>query len=101
MKHKITIDNIKQYIEGNSKMFLNKLGFQAEHLQEQISYRMLQCKDDCIINKKCKYCGCEVPGKLYVNKSCNNGERFPDLMSAKEWEEFKKQNNINEQELHN
>ena len=49
----------------------------------------------------CEKCGCDYPGKLYVNKSCNNGERFPDLMSAKEWEEFKKQNNINEQELHN
>lgn len=96
MKHKITINNIKQYIEGNSKMFLNKLGFQAEHLQEQVSYRMLQCKNDCVITKECKYCGCDVPGKMYVSKSCNNRDRFPDLMSKLEWEDFKTNNKINE-----
>lgn len=91
---KITIDNIKQYIEGNSKMFLNKLGFQAKHLQEQIAYRMIQCKDDCMIVKKCKYCGCDVPGKMYVSKSCNNNERFPDLMSKIEWDKYKYTNDI-------
>ena len=94
MKHKITIDNIEQYIEGNSKMFLNKLGFASKHLQEQVSYRMLQCKNDCMITKHCKYCGCDVPGKMYVSKSCNNGERFPDLMSKVDWELFKKDKNI-------
>jgi hypothetical protein len=35
-----------------------------------------------------------VPGKLYVKESCNGGERFPDLMGAKDWEEYKKKNNI-------
>jgi hypothetical protein len=43
---------------------------------------------------KCAYCGCKVPGKLYVKKSCNKGERFPDLMSTELWEKFKKNNNI-------
>lgn len=94
MSQKITLSNIKQYIEGNSKMFLNKLGFQTEHLQEQISYRMLQCKDDCMITKECKYCGCDVPGKMYVSKSCNNGDRFPDLMDKENWDKYKIENNI-------
>ena len=98
--NRITIKNIKAYIEGNSKMFLSKVGFQAEHLKEQVAYRVLMCKDDCVPQGYCKECGCTLPGKHYVAESCNP-ERFPDLMSAKEWEEFKKQNNINEQELHN
>ena len=101
MNKKITIKNIKAYIEGNSKMFLSKVGFQAEHLKEQIAYRVLMCNDDCVPQGYCQKCHCALPGKHYVAESCNNGERFPDLMSAKEWEEFKKQNNINEQELHN
>jgi hypothetical protein len=29
-----------------------------------------------------------------VEKSCNNGERFPDLMTEDEWAEYKKENNI-------
>ena len=93
-KPQVTIKNIKAYIEGNTNMFLSDLRVQPIHLQEQYAYRMLQCKDDCVVNKECKYCGCKVPGKLYTSKSCNNGERFPDLMSAKEWEEFKINNNI-------
>lgn len=94
MEKRITLTNIKSFIEGNTKMFLSDLGVQPQHLQEQYAYRMLQCKDDCVVSKECKYCGCSFPGKIYVSKSCNNGERFPDLMSAKEWEEFKKENKI-------
>ncbi len=45
-KPQVTIKNIKAYIEGNSKMFLSKVGFQAEHLKEQIAYKALMCKDD-------------------------------------------------------
>ena len=95
MKSQITIKNIKSFIEGNSKMFLSKLGFEAEHLKEQVAYRMLKCKDDCVPQGYCKICNCGLPGKHYVEESCNP-ERFPNLMSAKEWENFKKINNIYE-----
>lgn len=91
---KITLNNIKQYIEGNTQMFLDNLGMKPDWYQEQIAYRMLQCKDDCRINKRCTYCGCDYPGKLYVEESCNKGERFPDLMNKRDWEKFKKDNNI-------
>lgn len=94
MKPKITIKNIKSFIEGNSKMFLDKAGFQAEHIKEQIAYRKLICDDVCGKLGHCEVCNCSYPGKLYVHKSCNNGEKFPDLMSAKDWEEFKIKNNI-------
>jgi hypothetical protein len=88
----ITLKNIKQYIEGNSKMFLNDIGLQPEHIKEQISYRMLKCKD-CLLKKQCIKCGCSVPGKLYVKESCNL-ERFPDLISRVEWEKYKIDNDI-------
>ena len=92
MSNKITLKNISQFIEGNSKMFLNELGFQPEHIQQQISYRMLKCSD-CVKVGKCKVCGCNVPGKLYVRESCNP-ERFPDLMSNLEWIKYKESNDI-------
>ena len=52
------------------------------------------CKNDCVKLGYCKYCGCSIPGKLYVTTSCNNGERFPDLMCEADWEKYKTENNI-------
>lgn len=93
MKQKITIKNIKSFLEGNSQLLLKELNLQPQHIQEQIAYRRLICKDDCAKENKCIKCGCDFKGKTSVSTSCNP-ERFPDLMSAKEWEEFKIKNNI-------
>lgn len=90
MEKKITVTNILSYLEGNTQRILEELNLQPRHLQEQIAYRRLLCKDDCAKTKKCRYCGCAFLGITSVAKSCNNGERFPDLMSGPEWEEFKK-----------
>lgn len=94
MKNKITLKNIKSYIEGNSQLLLENLNLQPEHIQEQIAYRRLLCSNDCMITGKCKYCGCEVLGKTSVKESCNKNERFPDLMNAKEWLIYKETNDI-------
>ena len=94
MKPEINIKNIKAYIEGNSQRVLERLSLQPEHIQQQIAYRRLICSQDCAVTGKCIKCGCEFLGKTSVTKSCNNGERFPDLMSRIEWEEFKKDKNI-------
>lgn len=93
MKQKITIKNIKAYIEGNSNMLIDNLGLKSKEYQEQIAYRMLQC-GDCLEEGKCTYCGCDIPGKLYVSESCNNGDRFPNLMSPIEWRKYKEDNKI-------
>lgn len=93
LQMKVTIKNIKDYLEGNSNLLLDKLNLQPEWYKEQIAYRMLICRD-CLSKGKCKECGCDVPGKLYVAKSCNKGERFPDLMSEQEWIIFKHKNGI-------
>lgn len=93
MGHKITLKNIKAYIEGNTQMTLDGLGLKPDYYKEQIAYRMLQCRD-CLQQGQCKYCGCSVPGKLYVSQSYNNGERFPDLMNEEEWNKYKIANDI-------
>ena len=90
---KITLSKIKQYIEGNTQMMLDQMGMKPTHYQEQIAYRMLKCSD-CLEAGKCNVCGCSVPGKLYVAASCNNGKRFPDLMSESDWLIYKKENEI-------
>jgi len=93
-KPKITLKNIFSYIEGNSQKALEHLNLQPQHIKEQIAYRRLLCKDDCAIQGKCIYCGCEFYGKTSVQESCNKGMRFPNLMGKQEWEEFKFKNNM-------
>lgn len=91
---KITPEKIFQFIQGNIKLLGDKLNVLPAHEREQVIYRSVICKDDCMKAGKCKYCGCSVPGKLYVTKSCNKGERFPDMMPANEWSKYKTDNNI-------
>ena len=93
MKQKITLNNIKSFLEGNFQLGLESLNLQPLHLQEQIAYRRLLCKDDCAITDKCIICGCDFKGKTSVKKSCNE-ERFPDLMSHVEWDKYKEENEI-------
>lgn len=93
MGKKITLKNIYSFIQGNLQMRLDGMGLKPQYYQEQIAYRMLQC-EDCVKAKKCKECGCNLPGKLYVDKSCNNGERFPDLMNEEDWLIYKKEHEI-------
>ena len=93
MKQKITVKNIKSFLEGNIQLGLEQLHLQPEHIQQQIAYRRLLCKDDCAIQNKCVICGCDFKGKTSVQQSCNK-DRFPDLMSNLEWIKYKKSNDI-------
>ena len=91
---KITPTKIFQFIEGNLKMLGDQLHLLSKHEREQVFYRSEVCKNDCVKFGYCVFCGCSLPGKMYVNESCNNGERFPNLMNAENWEKFKKEHNI-------
>lgn len=90
----LNLKNIKAFFEGYTRMLGDRINRVPEHTREQVIYRAEICKDTCVKKGKCDYCGCSVPGKLYVKKSCNNGERFPDLMNKEDWELFKKENNV-------
>ena len=93
MKPQITIKNIKYFLEGNGQRVLEGLQLQPLHIQEQIAYRRLSCKNDCDKTNKCIKCGCDFKGKTSVRESCNP-ERFPDLMSNLEWIKYKEANDI-------
>lgn len=87
-QNKYTVDNILSFLEDNIKYNLNKLISLPEHIQEQVTYRLYQCKDDCLITGKCIKCGCPAEKKAFVNESCNP-ERFDNLMSREDWKNFK------------
>jgi hypothetical protein len=93
MKQKITLHNIKSFLEGNGQRVLEELQLQPLHIQEQIAYRRLLCKDDCAKTNECIKCGCDFKGKTSVRESCNT-ERFPDLMGKMEWDKYKETNDI-------
>jgi len=94
MKHEITLSNIYNYISGNANMILDRAGMVSQAFKEQIAFRHFKCKDDCVKAGKCKHCGCKLPGRFFTTKSCNNGERFPDIMEDDKWEQYKKDNGI-------
>jgi hypothetical protein len=83
----ITLKNVSDFIEGYSNWFLDK--YLPKHKREQILYRASQCPPECFKENKCKFCGCDYPQKLYVNKSCNKDKNLPDLMEQGPWEEYK------------
>jgi hypothetical protein len=89
----ITPEKIRQFIEGNLKLLGDQLNILPKHIKEQVIWRSQICSD-CMDAGQCKYCGCDVPGKLYVSKSCNDGDRFPDIMDKGDWLEYKQLNNI-------
>ena len=88
------IKNILSFIEGNFNYYYNKMVGLPPHIQEQTMWRLMQCKDDCIPNDECLYCGCDPRKKVFVVESCNEEERFPDLMNKEDWEEYKIKNKI-------
>jgi len=87
-------ENIKSFIEGNLTYFKKELGGLEPHIEEQIAYRLALCHDDCVATGECKYCGCPTHKKALVKKSCNKGERFPDMMNKEDWKQYKKENEI-------
>ncbi len=85
---------IFDFAEGNLRMLGSKFNRLPEFRKEQILYRLEICKETCIKKGSCEVCGCSVPGKLYSTRSCNGGEKFPDLMSKSKWIVFKKENGL-------
>lgn len=91
---KIKFKDITNFLEGNSNLIKDELGILSEHYKEQIAYRRLQC-EDCWEERKCQHCKCSLPGRWYTIQTCNNGERFPDLMDKEDWDKYKLDNGIN------
>lgn len=86
-KKQITLQNVKSFLLGNSRDLLDRFNLLPDLVKEQADYRALVCKDSCA--KGCEYCGCSTPGIWFIDRSCNNGEKFPEMMNEEDWEEFK------------
>lgn len=85
---KVTTNDVLNFLEGNFKFYKSIFIEEPEHIQEQLAYRYKLCEKDCIPDNKCIVCKCPPIKKHFVKSSCNP-DRFPDLMNADDWEEFK------------
>lgn len=81
--------NILSYLEGNVKYYYDAIFGLPVDIKDQILYRLALCKDSCFTKDGCEYCGCDSIKKAFTEKSCNDGKKFPDLMSKEEWNKFK------------
>lgn len=93
MSKKITKQNITNFLEGNGRLILQMAGVLTPVVDEQVAYRLLVCKDDCVVSGACKKCGCSLPGRAFATDTCNP-ERFPDILEEDEWNKYKIDNEI-------
>lgn len=89
----MTLTNIKNFLQGYSRLFYDKYIGLSQHQKEQIDYRIKSCENDCANLGKCIHCGCKYPDRAFTIQSCNK-ERFPDILSEEEWNEFKIKNGL-------
>jgi hypothetical protein len=60
---------------------------------EQIRFRMYICSK-CLENKRCSFCKCNPLDVISEPYSCNHGKLYPNFLPKSEWENFKKEHNI-------
>lgn len=85
----LNLENIKNYFKGNFELMKEKLGLQPEYIREQVIFRGSQCPIECVINDKCKFCGCDRVPKLFLDIPCNKNQALPNLMGEEEWKNYK------------
>lgn len=93
-KVEFSLRNVKSFLSAKKRQIYDKFVGLEPHIKEQILYRHSLCKNDCFVPDEdghtgCIYCGCDPYGKAFSKKSCNKGERFPDLMDKETWNKYK------------
>ena len=84
------------YIQGKIryKLYYSKFsGLIREHIEEQISWRILVMDEKCLMDGKCQICGCETTALQMANKSCPK-PCYPKMMKRFEWFIYKQNNKI-------
>ena len=100
-KAKLTLSNIKGFVQGNFRKIMNEFGEVPQYIKEQAIWRLHQVKlksPECLKEDKCIHCGCQVSAKTWESRGCSNEEDpcYPPMMNEQEWSNFK----IKEYERH-
>lgn len=90
MKAKITLKNIKGYLQAHYRQLLDEMDYLPEHIKQQAEWRLNQVKkysSSCYNSDKCVHCGCQVSSKIFEDRACE-GKCYPKMMSKEQWENF-------------
>lgn len=101
------IDNIKKrglsdilnpkkwwvYVISMLREWLLGSPFEQVARAEQTVYRIHKCRD-CFQDGSCKVCGCPTPESMLEPDNWCEGGKWGEMLSYKEWEEFKKENQL-------
>ena len=98
---KITLRNIKRYIQGWMRFILFRyfnadgkdLKLLRHHEVEQFKWRLQVMNPECLKNEKCVICGCQTPQLQMCGEACEGG-CYPDMMNKPNWEKYKAENQI-------
>jgi hypothetical protein len=97
MSKQINLPNIKGYIQGNFRRILSNFGSLPKHIEEQAEWRLKQVEKkspQCLTEKGCVHCGCEIISKAFEKRGCSSENPcYPEMMSEQEWA-FYKLNNL-------
>lgn len=97
-KYDFTLGNIGAFIQGKTRMLVQKYGneyFNLEkHIKEQIVWRESKADKFCLSNNECK-CGCPLPDLFFADKTCKDA-CYPVMMNKEEWEAYKIKNSIDD-----
>lgn len=84
---KVTLKNIKAYIQGNLRyrLFYSRLQhWLPEHILQQIEYRLETMNPSCYSSGSCVKCGCSTTALQMANKSCD-GNCYPPMMTERQF----------------
>lgn len=91
MSKKITLSNIKGFIQGYARVIAEDTVGLPSHIKEQIEERIKLVADkspECLSGGSCVKCGCSMPEKTYEDRPCE-GECYGPMLSKQEWENQK------------
>jgi hypothetical protein len=91
----MTLDNIRQYIQGN--MRLAEINHLESHVLEQFLYRFSKMNPRCIKDGQCP-CKCPFPGKQLSDGPCDN-DCYGFMLDESEWEIFKIKEGVSMRQL--
>lgn len=85
----VTLGDVRNFIEGNM-LYFSDLSLQKldQHIKEQALYRAMLCQD-CLMDGKCRSCGCKTPQLFYAPKKVDAEKRWHTMLPKEFWEKFK------------
>lgn len=95
----ITWKNIKAVLQAYPRKWsINFFQKNLEYINEQVEWRIDRVAEkspQCLIKGECKICHCKIPDLFYADKACSNVEDpcYGELMSKREWTQFKNKTN--------